>query len=298
MDKKLHSFQQTIENFYKKNRRDLPWRNTTDPYKILVSEIMLQQTQVPRVLIKYQEFIKKFPDFPTLARASQVDILQAWQGLGYNRRGLYLKKIAEKITLEFNGNIPRDPHILQTFPGIGKATAASIIVFSYNIPLAFIETNIRRVFIYFFFEDSKNPMSAEANIRLRGHRPRDEFEQRRIHDNEIFPLIEQTLSKDNPREWFYALMDYGSFLSKHPPAGGENPNKKSKHYTKQSRFEGSVRQVRGLILKTLLTKKILSKKKLQKEVNIFDERFEKAFTQLLSEGFIEEDRFGVHILNN
>ncbi|MEK7079017.1 MAG: A/G-specific adenine glycosylase, partial [Patescibacteria group bacterium] len=133
-------------------RRDFPWRNTTDPYHILVSEVMLQQTQVARVMVKFPIFIDQFSNFKELATASTKDILQVWQGMGYNRRALYLKKIAEIVITQYKGKLPDDPAILDTFPGIGEATAASIVAFAFNKPLVFIETNIRRVFIHLFFE--------------------------------------------------------------------------------------------------------------------------------------------------
>src|SRR5581483_6695200 len=173
-------------------------------------------------------------------KASLADVLSVWQGLGYNRRAMYLKQTAERITREFLGELPDDPKVLQTFPGFGYATACSTIVFSYNKPLPFIETNIRRVFIHHFFEDKTG-----------------------IDDKEILPLVEKTLDKTNPRDWYYALMDYGTFLGKNVV----NPNRKSKHYVKQSKFEGSLRQVRWRILKVLLKNKTLNQTELEKEIN-------------------------------
>lgn len=185
---------------------------------------MLQQTQVSRVLTKYEPFINFFPDFPTLASASFEQILKLWSGLGYNRRALHLHKSAKIIAQELKSNISSDPLLLEKLPGIGKATAASIVVFSYNTPLVFIETNIRRVFIHHFFKDGI-----------------------KVHDRDIYPLIERTLDQEDPREWYYGLMDYGSYLSKIV----QNPNRKSTHYVRQSKFEGSVRQQRGKILREL-----------------------------------------------
>lgn len=237
MNKKEKEFIDTVINFYKTQKRDLPWRHTNNPYHIVVSEIMLQQTQVPRVVDKYLAFIDRFPSWKSLTKASFPEILTMWNGLGYNRRAKYLQMIAQKVITEWNGVIPDDPNTLVTFPGIGKATAASIVVYAFNKPIPFIETNIRRVFIHHFFDHSTS-----------------------VHDKEIMPLVEKTLDISNPKVWYWALMDYGTHLA----TKVENPNRKSKHYAKQSRFEGSVRKIRGEILRQLLIYKTLDEKKLYK----------------------------------
>jgi len=218
-------FNTILSAFYEKNKRNLPWREQINPYHVFITEVMLQQTQVPRVLIKFPEFISIFPTFESLADASMTEVLQVWQGMGYNRRGKYLKESAEIIMAKHKGEVPVNPDIVDEFPGIGYATARSIVTFIYNKPEIFIETNIRRVFIHHFFADSAE-----------------------VADSEILPLIEKTINRKNPREWYYSLMDYGTFLSKTVP----NPNRKSKHYTKQSKFEGSRRQIRGQVIKELL----------------------------------------------
>ena len=214
-------------NYFSKNKRDLPWRKTTDPYSILVSEIMLQQTQVSTVVPKYQAFIAKFPDFRSLASASFSEVLRAWKGLGYNRRALMLQKLAVDVTERYDGKLPSSIENLMKLPGIGKATASSILAFAFNKPVVFIETNIRTVFIHHFFKNRKE-----------------------VKDEEIVPLVEKTLDRKNPRKWYSALMDYGSYLKKEYT----NPSRKSKHYIKQKPFEGSDRQIRGLILELLLKK--------------------------------------------
>lgn len=259
----VKKFQQEIMNFYAENKRDLPWRAIDDPYRILVSEIMLQQTQVDRVLEKYLAFIEKFPTVHDLAAAELSDVLYMWQGLGYNRRGMYLHQLAGRVVHEWNGAFPIDPVQLQTLPGIGSYTAKAVSAFAYQTPVVLIETNVRTIFLYYFFHDQID-----------------------VHDKEIFPLIEKTLLKNNSRDWYYALMDYGSILKK--KVG--NSNKKSKHYTKQSKFQGSDRQVRGMILKFLLGKQgeyfstdVLAKK-LQKE----QERVENIIWHMVQEGLIKE----------
>ncbi|MBP6892117.1 hypothetical protein KBB68_00905 [Candidatus Babeliales bacterium] len=200
------------------------WREDITPYKIFISEVMLQQTQTARVIPKFINWMQKFPDFQTLAAASQHEVLSAWQGLGYNRRGLAVHASAKKIVQNFFSKLPCDPKLLQTLPGIGPNTAGSICVFVFNLPVVFIETNIRTVFLHEFFP-----------------------EQLDIDDQQLLPLIAQSLDHQNPRDWYYALMDYGVYLKKELKVS----NKNSKHYTRQSKFIGSRRQVRGAIIRIL-----------------------------------------------
>jgi len=225
----LDTFKKTIWDYYKKyGRHDLPWRKTKDPYRILVSEMMLQQTQVSRVIPKYKNFLKKFPTVEALAKAPLRQVLIQWQGLGYNRRALYLKKCAEKVVTDFDGKFPKDVKTLVSLPGIGPATAGDILAFAYNIPVPIIETNIRSVFIHFFFPNKK-----------------------KISDKQILPLIGKTMGKGNPREWYWALFDYGAYLK---TSGSGNPSRRSAHHTKQSPFKGSNRQIRARILRLILEK--------------------------------------------
>lgn len=223
-DEGIKKFQETIYAYYKDHGRQFAWRSTQDPYCILVSEVMLQQTQTYRVEDKYKQFIKELPDIFALANASTATVLRLWQGLGYNRRAIYLQKTAQKIAQEHNGKLPQETSILQTLPGIGLATASSICAFAFNKPTVFIETNIRAVFIQLLFS-----------------------QEREIHDNKLRILVEQTVDTKNPRHWYYALMDYGAMLKKIC----KNPSRKSVHHVKQTKFEGSNRQIRGAILKLL-----------------------------------------------
>ena len=224
-DQEIETFKRLIKQFYQDNRRSFPWRETPSPYNVFISEIMLQQTQTYRVEPKYLAFVDVFPDFQSLANATLEEVLRLWQGLGYNRRAKFLHQAAQMIMDQFGGELPADPDQLEQLPGVGSATAASLSTFAYNRPTLFIETNIRTVFIHHFFSD-----------------------QDEIHDKEILPLVERTLDHDNPRDWYYALMDYGVMLKATQP----NPSRRSKHHVKQSRFEGSNRQLRGQILKLLL----------------------------------------------
>ena len=256
----IEQFIETIWEYYKNNKRDFKWRINHEPYNVVVSEIMLQQTQTERVIPKYEQFLNTFNSFDALAQAPLKEVLTAWQGLGYNRRGLALQATAQKIINEYNGTLPSSPDILISFPGIGKATAASICAFAFNIPTIFIETNIRTVFIHFFFNN-----------------------QIEIKDSEIIPLIQATVDKQNPREWYYALMDYGVMLKKKLP----NPSRKSAHHSTQSKFEGSDRQIRGMILKILTAQPWASYEELYAFIPREPQRIEKALIELRNEGFIK-----------
>jgi A/G-specific adenine glycosylase len=257
----VRSFRNIIYKNYRKNPRILPWRKTRDPYRILVSEIMLQQTQVERVLRKYKFFVKTFPNLVSLAEASLQDILIVWQGLGYSRRAISLKNIAETIVTNYGGKIPSSQETLIKLPGIGRYTAAAIETFAFNKPTTIIETNIRSVYLYFFFQ-AKN----------------------KVKDSEIISLIEKTLDKRNPREWYYALMDYGVILKK----THANLNKKSAHYQRQSPFRGSNRQLRGMILKTLVEKPGLSEKELLLQIGFDPEKISNNLKRLEYEGFLRK----------
>ncbi|MHB8109244.1 MAG: HhH-GPD family protein [Syntrophorhabdaceae bacterium] len=221
----ISQFRETLAQFYARHRRDFSWRENITPYRIIVSEIMLQQTGVERAISKYDRFLSRFPGFEDLARASVKDVLEEWQGLGYNKRALALKKLSHNILECYSGIVPDNPGELERLPGIGKATAGAICAFAFNKPVIFIETNIRRVFIHHFFGD-----------RLE------------ISDREIRPLIEKSIDRVNPRDWYYALMDYGTYIVKLTG----NPNRKSAHYSKQSTFQNSDRQIRGELLRFFL----------------------------------------------
>lgn len=252
-------FQKTILSYFKSNKRNFAWRDTENPYRILVSEIMLQQTQTNRIVEKYDSFLKSFPTIKKLSNASLSDVLKVWQGMGYNRRALYLKKISEQVVKKYHGKIPTDVFLLSQLPGIGPATAGAICAFAYNQPVFFIETNIRSVFIHFFFKKKKN-----------------------VKDSEIMPLIETTLYKKNPREWYWALMDYGAMLKK-----TKNPSKKSAHFIRQSTFKGSNRQLRGEIIRRLSQKSPLTKNSLFLIEKFEKSQIEKAFLDLEKEGFVK-----------
>ena len=208
--------------WFVENQRPLPWRVSYDPYHVWVSEVMLQQTQVPRVINRYKSFIKKFPTARTLAKASLSAVLKEWSGLGYNRRAKYLHDAAKRIIDEYHGDVAVALH--HPLQGVGPYTRAAVKVFALNEPDVLLETNIRTVFIHHFF-------------------PRRES----VADQELMPWVIEAAKGQDPRTWHWALMDYGVHLKK---LHG-NPSRKSAHHAKQSRFEGSLRQVRGAILREL-----------------------------------------------
>ncbi len=220
----IPKFQKLILTWHKENRRDMPWRKTKDPYKILVSEVMLQQTQVIRVLPKYKEFLKEFPTLSSLIKTSDKKLLHVWAGLGYWKRALSLKKTAQIISKEYQGKFPKEPELLKKLPGIGPYTARAVACFAFLNKDAFLDTNIRRVYLYFFFPKKNN-----------------------ISDREIFIVAKKAVWKKNPREWHYALLDYGAVILK-----DKKINKQSKHYAKQNKFEGSFRSFRTTVIRFLL----------------------------------------------
>ena len=218
-------FGKAIRAFYKEHgRHHLPWRHTRDPYKVLVSEVMLQQTQVDRVLPKYKKFIRKFPNVRVLSRARLSSVLKLWSGLGYNRRAKMLHEAAKTVIRDHNGVFPRRLIELEALPGVGPYTARAVRVFAYNEMEEMIETNIRSVLIHEFFPKKKNVPDVEL-VQLSG-------------------LIPKGME---PREWYAALMDYGTHLKKQYP----NPSRRSKHHVQQSTFKGSRRELRGCIVREL-----------------------------------------------
>lgn len=246
----MSTFRTTILTYWKRHgRHDLPWRKGITPYRILVSEIMLQQTQVPRVIPKFRAFIRAFPTFRSLASAKPSDVLRLWQGLGYNRRALMLQRCAIVVSRECRGRMPRTVEQLRDLPGIGPYTAGAILAFGFDMPVPLLETNIRRVYLHHFFPKRQN-----------------------VPDAELLPVIERTMDRALPRRWYSALMDYGTWLATQVP----NPNRRARSYSRQSRFEGSDRQLRGAVLRALLGGTPLP----------VDARTERIVAQLTAEGFV------------
>ena len=247
-------------HYRKRGRHELPWRKTRDPYKILVSEVMLQQTQVERVEAYYREFLKQFPTARRLAAAPLGEVLRAWQGLGYNRRAKMLHEAAKQIAKE---GMPKSAAELERLPGVGPYTAAAVAAFVWGEPGLVLETNIRTAITHHFFPG-----------------------QEKVSDKEIEEVLQKVAPRGKAREWYYALMDYGSFLKR----SGVRINARSKHYTKQSKFSGSNREARGAILKELA-------KGAQTESRLLgllgDDRHDQlaaALAKLHEEGFIKKER--------
>jgi len=254
----VSEFQELVWQHGRELYRDMPWRDEPSPYHVLVSELMLQQTQVSRVIPKFEAFMRAFPTLEKLSESSLADVLVLWSGLGYNRRAKYLWQAALEVSLRFDEELPRTQKELVSLPGIGPNTAAAILNYAYEIPTAFVETNIRTVYFHHFFEDRTD-----------------------ISDKEIVELVEQTIDREHPREWFWALMDYGSRLKS--TTGGRIDQ--SRHYVKQSPLAGSQREMRGRILKQL-TQHRLDGEALKEAVSA-DDRYETALRDLEREGMIE-----------
>ena len=233
---------------------------------------MLQQTQVVRVERFWPAFLKLFPTLDALASAETSLVLEAWQGLGYNRRALALKRCAEQCSAQYNGQLPNTREELMNLPGIGSATAGGVMAFAYNEPGLYLETNVRTVFLHEFFP-----------------------EEDQVPDKVLEPYVLRTCSKDNPRDWYYALLDYGNYLKKTLP----NPSRRSKHHSKQSTFEGSRRQKRAELVRIVLAAPHIKRAALLVELNDFERRngreavlldeFESIMADLLREGFFSED---------
>jgi A/G-specific adenine glycosylase len=253
------SFQEIIWQKARELYREMPWRTDTRPYYVLVSEIMLQQTQVARVRVKFAEFIERFPTIADLAKAPLADVLTIWSGLGYNRRAKFLHSAAKEVVDRFEGEVPANLTDLVSLSGVGPNTAGAILTYSFNQPVVFIETNIRTVLFAHFFEN-----------------------QDTVSDKELKELLEKLIDKEHPREFYWALMDYGTQLK----AAGLGALDKSKHYKKQAPLKGSVREVRGMILKQL-AKEATSTDELQALLPAGDERLPLATAGLLNDGLIE-----------
>lgn len=268
MDKSaISGFQEIVLSYYHAHgRHDLPWRIADaggyyDPYKILVSEFMLQQTQVPRVIPKFTEFLQQFPTLHVLADARLSDVLIAWNGLGYNRRAKYLHQTAQSIAHQAMSHFPTTIDELVQLPGVGKNTAAAILAYAFNQPVVFVETNIRSVYIYHFFASSAA----------------------KVTDAQILDFVEQTLDSQSPRDWYWALMDYGTYLKR----DNKNLNMLSKQYAKQSAFLGSRRQIRGRIIRELTTR---PQRLTTLQKKIVDERLSAVLMDLVAEGFIRAEK--------
>lgn len=253
------AFQKFVLSYFANHGRKFPWRSTKDPYKILVSEVMLQQTQTERVIVKYGEFLKVFPTWRALSRAAPAEVVKVWSGLGYYRRAFNLHRAAACVCDQYGGKPPRTAEELRNLPGVGAYTAAAVAAFAFGEAVPMIETNIRSVFLYTFFPESGN-----------------------VPDKAILKKIGETIYSKDPRVWFYALMDLGVELKKHT----KGINHRSKHHKRQSKFEGSQRQVRAAVLKLIASRDGITAQALEKELAFPHERIERALSDLKTEGLI------------
>jgi len=266
----ITAFQKTVWDFYRIHHRAMPWRSEPTPYFVLVSELMLQQTQVARVLAKFAAFIRKFPTVESLAAAPLADVLAAWSGLGYNRRAKFLWQAAQAVVRDHGGQVPRTQQALVELPGVGQNTAGAILAYAYNEPTVFIETNIRTVFIHHFFGNHKDAVS----------------------DAELRELVAATLPVENPREWYWALMDYGTELKS--TVGGQL--ERVKNYKQQSPFKGSRRQIRGQVIKLLIEQRSVNLDELK--LLIHDERLQDVCNELVAEGMVVQKADELHLTDS
>lgn len=265
----LEDFQRKVKAMGEEHHRELPWRYIDDPYAVLVSEVMLQQTQVKRVLDYWPRFMRTFPSIDALASSEVSLVLEMWQGLGYNRRALALRKSAEICSRDYKGNLPVSYDELVALPGIGPATAAGVLSFALQKPSMYLETNVRTVFLHELFPGECD-----------------------VHDKLIEPLVRLSCPSVDPRSWYYALLDYGAYLK----ATNPNPSRRSKHHSKQSKFEGSRRQKRAEILRMVLASEGMAEPQIVRELTDFEREHKREapdeslvegiLSDLLSEGFL------------
>jgi A/G-specific adenine glycosylase len=258
----VSEFKEVIYSHYEEQGRNFPWREDPRPWGVMVSEFMLQQTQTERVIPYWERWMRLWPTPKDLAKVSLEDALREWSGLGYNRRGRFIIECARLITKKYDGKVPETPALLLPLPGIGAYTAGAIACFGYNYPSVFIETNIRASVLHFFFQN-----------------------QRVVKDKEIFPILKEALDEKDPRRWYWALMDYGAALKKVTV----NPGRKSAHYTRQSPFKGSFRQIRGHIIKSLISQGPATADELLKQTGIKQEELYRALKHLEKDSMVAEE---------
>ncbi len=261
-------FIRRVWEYHRRYRRSMEWRDEITPYGVFVSEVMLQQTQVARVRERYPRFLTRFPSFDALAAASLREVLEEWSGLGYNRRARFLREAAGMVVDRFGGVLPKDPAVLEKLPGIGSNTAGSIAAFAWNRPTIFFETNIRTVYIFYFFHGETG-----------------------VGDEKLRPLLEATLDRERPREWYYAVMDLGVYIK----GKVGNITRQSRSYARQSPFRGSLREVRGALLGYLASRDHgAGERELLDALGFEPERLRTALERLTAEGFILAEEDGVY----
>lgn len=258
-------FQKVVLSYFKQHGRELPWRRTRDPYKILVSEVMLQQTQVERVVERYKTFIREFPSWRALSEAAPREVIAAWMGLGYYRRALNLHRAARHVCGVHRGRAPQTVEGLRELPGVGEYTAAAVAAFAYGAPAPMIETNIRALYLYVYFP-----------------------KRRAVSDKEIMGKVQETVYGPDPRTWFYALMDLGSDLKRRV----RGINRRSRHHVRQSPFKGSQREARAAILRLLTHQKSMSRAEILRRFTTRSEQAERALASLLKDELVRKNGSG------
>lgn len=264
-------FHKLVWGYYRDHGRDnLPWRQDITPYRVLVSEIMLQQTQVPRVIDKFNTWMELWPDCAGLAGVNRAAVLEQWQGLGYNNRALRLGELAALVVKDYAGKLPTERTELEQLPGIGPYTSGAIMAFAYDQPVSFVDTNIRRVFLHHFFPDRED-----------------------VTDGEVLEKVTAMLPSKQYRQWYWALMNYGSHLGDVLRAA--NPNRRSRHYVKQSAFVGSDRQMRGALVRALLTgpaslEEVARLVTVDIDQSIAPERLQKILGTMVAEGLVTKNK--------
>ena len=255
----LEAFRARVWAYFRENRREMPWRDVDDAYAVLVSEVMLQQTQAARVEPRYLEWMAALPTVDALAAAPLPLVLELWQGLGYNRRAIALKRAAEAIVERSGGTVPSDPQELRRLPGVGPTTAAAVANYAFRLPTPFIETNVRAAVLHAFFGDADD-----------------------VPDSMLRGIVDATWDREDPRCWGYALMDYGAHLKRTLP----NPSRRSRYHARQSRFEGSHRQKRAAMLRAVLAEPGLDSETYADRAGVPAAAAEDLLRELSREGFV------------
>jgi A/G-specific adenine glycosylase len=257
----IGEFREKVLCRYREEGRKLPWRGAA-PWGVMVSEFMLQQTGVERVMSFWENWMRLWPNPASLAGASLEEAMREWSGLGYNRRCYFLKSAASVIAKEHGGIVPEKPETLRELPGVGPYIAGAIACFGYNRAEVFIETNIRSAVIHCFFPGRNG-----------------------VSDKEIFPILAEAMDRRDPRTWYYALMDYGATLKK-----SGNPGRRSAHYTRQSPFIGSFRQARGKVIRTLASMGPSNVKEIETASGLTGEKLYRVLEKLENESMVAETK--------
>jgi len=261
--------------WFEPRRRAYPWRRTRDPYRVLVAEVMLQQTQAARVEPAFARFLRAFPSLRALARAPLREVLVAWDGLGYNRRAVALAEAARRIAREHGGRVPRDPTALRSLPGVGPYTAAAVASIAFGLPAATVDTNVRRIV-------SRVTAGAED-----------------LGAGRVRELAQAWLDPRDPGAWNQALMDLGRELCRPRPRCEPCPLRTGCRYAAGHRsvvaprrkdaepFAGSMRQLRGAVVRALRRLPSATVDELTRTVGADGERVAEAVRRLSAEGLLE-----------